>query len=228
MFRGGIIFRKCKTIPSRLLFAGILLVPSLLFAQDKQEKQKQTLKIGFSGQLGAGAGHVLVVPVVYAAPGLGGRGKYRLQFAERWHLEGRGGLSLGIDESGIIGGGYGAELALGYAWIDVDWMVLSSDFHLGLSSYSLIPIPAGGFYHEAAFYPVDLDFFVWDIKLGLTTDLLLIFPNLGISAASGLTFFIGPLLLGIDLSAQADATVTILANSASAGLKAEVFAGFRF
>lgn len=184
------------------------------------------VKLGGAARLGGTAGHMLMAPFAFALPGGGGDLKYRYARDDRWFAEGRGHLSLGVDEGGVLGGGYSLAGAVGGYWFDVRWCALSTDFHLGLSSYSLIPIPMAGLYHELMFVPVDVGWLAWDIKLKASSDLLLIVPNLGAGASTALTFTIGPVLLGAELAAEGDLLIAVVMNSASGALSARLFTGF--
>jgi hypothetical protein len=169
---------------------------------------------------------MLLAPFAFALPGGGGDLKYRYDLDDRWFLEGRGHLSLGVDDGGVLGGGYGLVGAFGLRWFDVRWCTLSSDIHLGLSSYSLIPVPMLGLYHELMFVPVDVEWLAWDIKLKASSDLLLIVPNLGAGASTALTFMLGPVLLGAELAAEGDLLIALVMNTASGALSARLFTGF--
>ncbi len=233
---------------SLVLLLVLLLVPAGLHAQqtDAEEPEKSAeskeprepeepardlrhhSKIGASARIGASVGHVLAVPFAMALPGGGGSLRHRYHFAEDWFLEARMQLSLGADETGVLGGGYGLTGAIGYMWWDVGWSEFRSDLHLGIASYSLIPLPMLGLGHELSFFPVHNEWFVWEIEFELGTDILLIVPDLsaGISTSAAVAF--GSMLVGVELAADGDVLVAIVANSASGALSATLYAGFAF
>lgn len=206
----------------------VLLVGLLAPALAAAAGPAHSLELGGDGRVGGTVGHILAVPMAFALPGGGAKLKYRLQLNEDWHLRADARLSLGVDEAGELGGGYGLLGGVGYCWGDKGWTRLESELHLGVRSYSLIPVPAIGLHHVWGFYPVRLDWLRWDITLDATTDLLVIVPYLSAGVSTGLTFSLGWVDLGAEVGAEGGVLIAVLANLASGAVYARGVVGARF
>jgi hypothetical protein len=199
-------------------------------AQSTQQAAEQLFsgELGLSGRFGGTIGHVLAAPVGFALPGAGFDLKLRLALPLAFYLESRAGFSLGVDESGVLGGGYGLLGAIGYRWFDESYATFSSDFHLGLSSYPLIPVPAVGTYHKLSFKLVHTNWCEWDAHLKANLDLLLIAPNASAGAATSFKFLLGDWQAGLEAGAEGEVLIAAVANFASGTLFARVLLGLDF
>ncbi len=187
-----------------------------------------SFEVGGVGRAGGVAGHVWAVPAVGPALGGGGRFRLRYAFSPAWEISGSAGAVVGAADDGSLGFGYNGFATLHLNWIRLSWLRLQSATHAGLTGFLLFPIPTFGFTHSATFYPVNLEFFRWNIRLGIVTDVLLVVPHLGADVATGVEFFFGPVVIGAEVRAEGDLLIAVIANQASALAVAELSVGFRF
>lgn len=187
-----------------------------------------SFEVGGVGRAGGVAGHVWAVPAVGPALGGGGRFRLRYAFSPAWEVSGSVGGVVGAADDGSLGFGYSGFATLHLNWIRLPWLRLQSATHAGLTGFLLFPIPTFGFTHSATFYPVNLEFFRWNIRLGVVTDVLLVVPHLGADIATGVEFFLGPVVVGAEVRGEGDLLIAIIANQASALAVAELTVGFQF
>ena len=186
------------------------------------------VELSASGRVGASAGHVLAVPYAFTLPGGGADLKLRHGIHNALYGHGALSFSLGVDESGTLGGGYRARGGLGLTWLDVGWFAFATEAHLGLGSISLIPVPALGLRAAAVVRPVRFEHFVWELGADLEPELLVVVPRLKGGVHTAVTVPIGWFFLGVAAEASAEAVVAVVANLVSATAGARLFVGFAY
>lgn len=186
------------------------------------------VELGAGVRAGASAGHVGVAPFALALPGGGGDLKLTHRIKNSLYGHGRLAFAAGVDESGTVGGGYRARAGLGLEWIDVGWFLFNTEAHVGLSSFSLIPVPAAGLRAAARVRPVRLEHFIWELGVDVEPELLIIVPRFKAGAHTALVVPIGGFHMGIAAEGDAEAIVAIVANVVSATAGVRLFAGFSY
>lgn len=215
--------------------SGLPLVVALLLAGTPSDAVESptppdtgAVELSASGRVGASAGHLLVAPFAFALPG--GGAELRVRHRLFRDLYGHGALagSLGVDEHGTIGGGYRARAGLGLTWIDVGWFHFATEAHLGLGSFSLIPVPALGLRAAAAVRPVRFEHFIWELGADVEPELLVIVPRLKGGVHTAALVPLGSFFFGVAAEGSAEAVVAIVANVVSATGGVRLFAGFAY
>ncbi len=169
-----------------------------------------------------------VTPFAFALPGGGVELKLRWRSPTGWIVDSRAGLSLGVDETGTLGGGYHGTVGVVGTWYDAGWSSLSTRSYVGLSSFSLIPVPGVGSNTTLAFVPVRRGSFRWILALDGTVELLIIVPRFVLGASTAVLFDIGDLSLGVEAGGAAEAVVAVAANVVSATGGLTLLAAYRF
>lgn len=183
------------------------------------------LRLGGSARVGAQVGHVLQVPEAMVFPGAGLQLRYKVTFPQRVFAGVEAAGNAGMDEQGAPFGGYRVMGFLGATWLSWRWFQLSTEFHLGPSSYSLVPLPRAGVGNTLTFTPVNLGWLKWDASAAINTDVLLVAPSLSGTLATSLTLRVWKLFVGGDVGANAEGLVMGFANSASGTLQARAVCG---
>lgn len=186
------------------------------------------VELSASGRVGASAGHVLVAPFAFALPGGGAELKLRHTLHDALYGHGALGGSLGVDENGTLGGGYRARAGLGLTWLDVGWFAFATEAHLGLGSFSLIPVPAIGLRAAALVRPLRFEHFIWELGVDVEPELLVIVPRVKGGVHTAALVPLGDFFVGVAAEGSAEAVVAIVANVVSATGGLRLFAGFSY
>lgn len=189
-----------------------------------------SVRANFDGRFGVSVGNVLLVPFAIPGPAAGGELSAQLVFVEHITVGGDLALSFGLstdraDPAPLAG--YKGRLRFGLL-ADADHLVLAADFHVGVSSIALLPLPRVGLGGSATFRLYRDEFFVWDIKADADLDLVIIAPSPGLGLSSGFTARYGYGEAGVRLGVDADAVIAVLVNTAGAAAYVNVFVGGRF
>jgi hypothetical protein len=183
---------------------------------------------GLSGRVGASAGHLLNVPWAFALPGGGVNVALKYSFYDAFYSRSDVSVNLGVGETGTIGGSYRAQTGLGVRWFDVGWASLDTRSYIGLTSFSLIPVPGIGARLDVSVKPMRFEYFVWELLFATGLDLLVIVPNPWIGAGTGVYVPIGGWKIGLEVNGNAEAVVAVVANVVSANATARLYTTVEF
>ena len=182
-------------------------------------------------RLGVSAGNVLLVPFVTPGPGAATSLALRLRFFDHITVGGDLGASFGLqfennDPAPLVG--YRGRLRFGLSGDVIDSLTLAGDVRVGLSSFALVPLPRFGLGGSITWRPVDLGWFIWDVRGDVDAELLVIAPAPGFGLSTGTTFRYGMVEAGFRAGVEGDAVLAVLVNTVGVAVFAEGFLGARF
>ncbi len=182
-------------------------------------------------RIGVSAGNVLLVPFVVPGPGAVTGLSGHVLFLDHLLVAGDLGSSFGLqfsnaDPAPLVG--YRARLRLGLTGNPHPSLTLAADLRAGLTSFALIPLPRYGLGAALTWRPVDLEWFIWDIRGDIDAELLVIAPSPGLGLSTGTKFRFGWVEGGFRVGVEADAVVAVVINTGGVAAFLEGFIGARF
>jgi hypothetical protein len=190
-----------------------------------------SLRWSSDARLGVSVGNVLLVPFMTPGPGASTSLSLRLRFFKHVTVGGEFGSSFGLqfannDPAPLVG--YRGRLQLGLSGDLIESLTLAGDLRAGVSSFALVPLPRYGLGGSLTWRPVDLGWFIWDVRGELDAELLVIAPAPGLGLSTGTTFRFGGVEGGLRAGVEGDAVLALLINTAGAAVFLEGFIGARF